>query len=61
MNAFNFILGVFRGEIGVLGYANMNRCYVCGQNLPSNLVIGAQTTPLCPTTQVVSPYNFIFY
>ncbi|XP_026817214.1 coiled-coil domain-containing protein 6 isoform X1 [Rhopalosiphum maidis] len=46
--------GVFRGEIGVLGYANMNRCYVCGQAVPSNLVIGAPSTPLCPTTQVIN-------
>lgn len=56
---FCFILGVFRGEIGVLGYTNMNRCYVCGQTVPPNLVIGAPSTPLCPTTQVVSLYSYI--
>lgn len=49
-----YIIGVFRGDIGVLGYANVNRCYVCGQTVPPNLVIGAPSTPLCPTTQVVS-------
>lgn len=53
---FIFIVGVFRGEIGVLGYANMNRCYVCGQTVPPNLVIGAPSTPLCPTTQVVRQF-----
>lgn len=73
IQSYYIILGVFRGEIGVLGYANMNRCYVCGQTVqsnrcyvcgqavPSNLVIGAPSTPLCPTTQVVSQYSSVFF